>query len=398
MPKILYPIDINKLNTLKDEVCVKFGRNVAVHSDAIDLRASITTQIKLQVSTQTLKRVFGLINDATIPSIYTLNVLCMYIGYPDWKCYLDNKLSLKTNVMLKKSGVAIKDFYDKEIHEFWYNYYYSCRERAFEIYNEPETLEKEQLLVNLANIPAAQTPCFELFVNQDHLNNRSCKQGLKAYIKGKNTTEAILFGNSLLYLGAYLAENAIEANYYASNLSPVFDLTNVLPLPVIRRSLCLLMDSGWKGNDTTDLADIVIAECAELNSDLPAIPNAASMAIQHLLLAAMPDVAFKVYQQVQLYPKNSSEHPSHNLYLHSVKTLEALVLAWNGCIEQSFELFVTIDVSRYEFYFSKLYNSFYCILAMIHGDRNAYHKLKFLVHETGYKRLLKLVNLNMLLA
>ncbi len=75
------------IRQLKDDVEAKFGRKIAYASDCESLSEQIQISTNRQLSSSTLKRIFGIIKSTFELSKFTLDTLSMYIQYPDWQAY-----------------------------------------------------------------------------------------------------------------------------------------------------------------------------------------------------------------------------------------------------------------------------------------------------------------------
>lgn len=75
---------------LKDEIQTKFGRSISYAIDCEELSNLIKSQTNRQVSSSTLKRLFGIIKSSFNLSKYTLDTLSIFLQFDDWKEFLNN--------------------------------------------------------------------------------------------------------------------------------------------------------------------------------------------------------------------------------------------------------------------------------------------------------------------
>lgn len=75
---------------LKDEIQSKFGRNVSYANDCEELSELIRHQTNRQVSSSTLKRLYGVIKSSFDVSLYTLDTLSIFLEFKNWQAFLNN--------------------------------------------------------------------------------------------------------------------------------------------------------------------------------------------------------------------------------------------------------------------------------------------------------------------
>ena len=78
---------IPELAYLLTEVEKKYGRRIATTTDFESLSVVIEHQIGEQISSSTLKRLWGYVSLNPTPRIATLDVLSRYVGYKDFKSF-----------------------------------------------------------------------------------------------------------------------------------------------------------------------------------------------------------------------------------------------------------------------------------------------------------------------
>lgn len=72
----------------------KLGRRIRYPKECDALAVAIRESIGERISSSTLKRIFGFIQPASSPSLYTLDLLSIFLGYNDWED-LENELELR---------------------------------------------------------------------------------------------------------------------------------------------------------------------------------------------------------------------------------------------------------------------------------------------------------------
>lgn len=80
----------NQLSNLRNDIEQKFSRQVKTPADFEALSEDIRQNTKQNISTSTLKRLWGYVKSKPSHHIYTLNVLAIYLGYGSWQDYSRN--------------------------------------------------------------------------------------------------------------------------------------------------------------------------------------------------------------------------------------------------------------------------------------------------------------------
>ena len=80
----------NQLSILRNDIEQIFSRQVKTPSDFVALSEDIQQKTKQNISTSTLKRLWGYVKSKPSHRIDTLNVLAIYLGYGSWQDYSRN--------------------------------------------------------------------------------------------------------------------------------------------------------------------------------------------------------------------------------------------------------------------------------------------------------------------
>ena len=198
---------------LKSEIQATFGKNIKTSRDCLLLSNDIFNKISFEIHSNTLRRFFGLIKSAHFQSLTTLDILSKYCGFSSF----DEFLKLKN----KKYVTDNKDLYPDSI----LNYLVSLFRETYIEESEDKTFRSvvKQTIIFLQRHPEitdrfqraisktknGQDFYFEQFINLDGLNS-FYGEGLRYYLIDKQTTEAQIFGHSLLCLKNWLTENNSE--------------------------------------------------------------------------------------------------------------------------------------------------------------------------------------------
>lgn len=75
---------------VKKQIEEKLGTEIRYHSDLEYLCGCIEKETKQRISLNTLKRLFGFIDDIKEPRLYTLDTIALYLGYKNWDVYISS--------------------------------------------------------------------------------------------------------------------------------------------------------------------------------------------------------------------------------------------------------------------------------------------------------------------
>ncbi len=83
----------------------KYSRKLNTSTDFDEFSLVLKSEVDIEVSPSTLKRLWGYVNDRHIPRIRTLDILSMYVGYSDFKEFCN---CLKQSVKFNSSFFGTK--------------------------------------------------------------------------------------------------------------------------------------------------------------------------------------------------------------------------------------------------------------------------------------------------
>jgi hypothetical protein len=90
MPRIKHQIQEEHLIKLQSLVSYVFGKKILNSTDCIELSQGIFDKVKSSVSSDTLRRFFGLIETKTQPSLFTMEILSKYVGFAGYYDFVDS--------------------------------------------------------------------------------------------------------------------------------------------------------------------------------------------------------------------------------------------------------------------------------------------------------------------
>lgn len=191
--------------SLKKELENSFGRKVISSRDCLQMVDDIYQKTGYTVNANTLRRFFGLVKSNYSASPSTLSILLKYCGFNSPEELENISTGIKTDTSINK----------EEVHHFLVSLFKSMpveennnsaadslvQQTVLFLERNPELIEKFQR--EIASTPAGQYYYFERSVNMDRLNDYY-GNGLRYYLRAKNTNEAIIFTHSVQVLRYWL--------------------------------------------------------------------------------------------------------------------------------------------------------------------------------------------------
>lgn len=236
--------------TLKEEVELTFGRPVFTAKDCMELRSEIFNRTKVQISPNTLRRLFGLVKATNGPSKATLNVLAQYCGFYSLSDVPQSTQRIGEPEMIHREHVL----------NFLYGLFQEVpieemkKEILLELVkNILLLLNREQELANLfqrqiAKTPNGQTLYFEQFIHLDKLNDYY-GDGLRYYMYEKKTVEAECFGYSMLTFRYWLSGDDEKLRQSFEQLQAIYPPYGKNPFIVGRYYAARLFYAHIEGED-----------------------------------------------------------------------------------------------------------------------------------------------------
>jgi hypothetical protein len=102
MSRIKHKIPEQHLTELKSLVEYAFGKKILNVNDCNNLSDSIFLKVKSSVSSDTLRRLFGLIETKTQPSLYTLETLSKFVGFSGYNDFTNSTVLVGKHFFYKQ--------------------------------------------------------------------------------------------------------------------------------------------------------------------------------------------------------------------------------------------------------------------------------------------------------
>jgi len=221
--KVLNEFDNSSFDVLRNEIHETLGKKIKTAGDCLRLSMDISNKISITVNSNTLRRFFGLVKTDYSPSSTTLDILSKYCGFNSFDEFINLKIKKASlydqNVGIYEESILnhfISLFKNTPVKEYDDpTFYFLVKEIIIFLQRHPELIDKFQKAVAKTN--NGQNFYYEQFINMDNLNSFYGK-GLKYYLMEKKTTEAQIFGHSLLCLKSWLTADNVGVNKHYDEL------------------------------------------------------------------------------------------------------------------------------------------------------------------------------------
>jgi len=242
------------LDELKNFTNNTFTEPIKYSFQCEELSKHIKKMTGSYISAQTLRRLYGFIKSDFYPSIKTVNVLSLYNGFPNWHSFTEQHTNKNFQALtLDQEASLYLSFYEIDIKEERdMNYHNAAKNIALRILFNPQLLSK--LSSSLAGNPVSQIYFFERFPYTDGLGSPIYKRSIQQYLQ-KNTTEAQIYGNSLLFLSAFLCDKPKELNRTFDQLVQFKIDENIHPFAIARYLGSKLLYYQSKNKSLKELMD-----------------------------------------------------------------------------------------------------------------------------------------------
>lgn len=387
-----------KLPELRGEIETVFGKKIHSYLECKELHDAIQEKTGFNISVNTLRRFFGIVNAVSSPSTFTLNILSSYCGY---KSFADFSLNYKP-VEIKSNSFAsdflaylISQFENIPVnHENDVTYLNMVRNTILSLKRYPDLFRLLQ--AQIAKTPNGQNYYFEKFVNIDELNGYY-GDGLRFYLAEKKTVEAQLFGHSLLALKHWLSlENQSFYDEYEQVMQFVPD-TSIHPSVTGRYFTTQLLHAYLQKTDRSQILQeaknfySIIAPVQYKHQGFPCFELTYTAGL--ILIGEWGEALYYLRENnfIRTFrmasKKTTGLKDADETLFDSLFVYEALALAQLGRIKEAKELYNQIKPTEFYFLTKKVDFILQIKLGAILGKiRNSEKQLSSLIEETGFKR------------
>lgn len=218
--------------SIKQHISDRFGKPITFSNECEELSLHIKYVTGVKISAQTLRRLLGFIKDDVKPNTSTLKVICEYCGLDEVDQLYQSNNNQLTSIDLEKISL-LKGFYDIELTlGYDFNYQKACGNIAQKIINQPKYLEALSGFLTKSSV--AQIFFFERFPFIDGIAG-NYKKHFKRYVQSKKNNEAQLFGNCILFLGAFLTQHKKDMIHYIKLINSIVVNPEMHPFPQARK-------------------------------------------------------------------------------------------------------------------------------------------------------------------
>ncbi len=229
-------IEERVFNHLREKICARFGRKIATATDCEALSHTLQRELALSVSTQSLRRFFGLIKHSGGFSTYTKNALAAYCGFQDFDTCKENLLQ-------------------NDIYSFFQQTTEDIDGR--DLWNLSEALcmsisQSPTLLMSVHQDFLSYPPARKYFIEHHPMRDLACTpyaQYFHEYLKYSRDNEAKLFAYGFLFMGAFLSENAEMMELYFNRVTQTELTPEVYVLPAARKLGVALLYADFTDNN-----------------------------------------------------------------------------------------------------------------------------------------------------
>ena len=221
---------------LQKRVTEKFGKKIYTATDCENLAHDLKENLNEVVSSQTLRRFFGLIKATSKTSIFTLDLLSRYCGFEDYENFRQSCCSGELEQFFGSGEDNGKNFWTKSEQ--------LCRD----ISGSPELLITTHY--RLMSFPLVRKYFMENHPMRDMLGT-VYSQYFLSYLKFNQTNEAKIFAYGFLFQSAFLLENDELLELVHSKVSETELTPDVHVIPAGLKFGVMLLYADYTGDEAS---------------------------------------------------------------------------------------------------------------------------------------------------
>lgn len=386
-------VQTRHLYILRQEVEKVFGQKVITSSDCYLLADDIFQKTKIKLSFNTLRRFFQLMDAVYPPSANTIHVFVKYCGFSSEEEFYNYKRQQVVHKEEKSEDSLLAYLY----HLFKNLSVPDTNDATFIgfVHQTIDFIKRFPALVDVFQQKIAKTEngqkfYFEKFINIDKLNF-FYGDGLRYYMAAKNTTEAQIFGHSLLCFKDWLTVNdaffeihykelmvtkpdeklnfSVGGHYYAAKILYAEAFNSDVEKTLIRaRHYYTAVKHGINKNK--------------------ALPQFELAIINALVLTGWYEEAFYYIDEALQY--NSCHMPSFMDYtvFDTLQLYKAVALAKCSQANAARDIFAAINPNRFYFLSKQYHTILYLLLKqLLTFKKTEQEHIQDLIEGTGFIRL-----------
>ena len=385
---------ISIIPLLRRELISSFGRNVKSSRDCLLLSQDIYLKISEQISTNTLRRLFGLVNTGFSPSQSTLDILCRYCGFETLEDLIQRRSEHLPAKPEEPDGeilisYLVSFFQSTPTKEYTDETFLAIVKNTLLFLKQYPKL-RERFQRAIAKTRLGQEYYYEQFINIDELNS-FYGEGLRFYLLEQRTPYAQIFGYALLGLKAWLTDNKKDLRYYYDELMGYHLTKDMHPALCGRYFATQLYHADIWGRPVESILSnaqkchATFSPKAGSYRQFPAFEYAFSFAL----------IVTGHYEDALYYIRYGHKHYTSRPgyldigYYQGMLLIEAFALARLGRIAEAETVYKTIQPSLFYVLSRKAKTIIYLHLEKTLNRKvpDYEERIRSLVHETGFTRL-----------
>lgn len=266
MPRKRTEIDVENLEVLKEQLLSIANLQLKRSVDCDKLAKVVSSQTKEYINGISFKRLFGFTKYPFNPSIQTLDIMSRYVGCRNWYDF-ESTLADKHPISKQELDIYLS-FYDidfvNDVEPHEGGFQSVSRKIACRFRDDSNALVRN--IDSLVSQPYAQIFFIEHFPDYDNLCNYFYKV-FEEYLKYKNTQEAQLFGNCMLFLKSFWLCDKKDCGKYLQQINKIKVDSNIHPYVIGRFYACNLLYASFfkKGGHI----DEIYSDFFTLRKELP---------------------------------------------------------------------------------------------------------------------------------
>lgn len=345
------------------------------------------------VNANTLRRFFGLVKADYPPSSSTLNILARYCGFnsiDEIEKITPGKITDEDNINKEEVlRYLVALFRNTQVsgHYQEMTFYPLVEQTIVFLERNPSLIDKFQR--EIAKTPTGQYYYYEKLPNIDRLNGYY-GEGLRYYLRAKNTEEGKIFAHSMQVFRYWLTKNTAELKHHISEMMPIAVASDFPPHILGRYIAARLYDANVKNEPI----DSILADAKRFHGGIKAVredspfsfPDFELIICEALLLTGNYEEGSEYVWHGKTYLSDSGQDKN---------TLFNLWEEFAGIRRDDKSKKRRNVTEKQPFYhsFSKKYNAIVEWLSINPQQGNgvsADQQLSDLIKETGYKQFLSL--------
>ncbi|GEO08169.1 hypothetical protein [Segetibacter aerophilus] len=384
-------MEVKKVTFLKEEVEKTFGRKILIASDCDSLSKDIYRQTNVKLSLNTLRRFFNLIKSKYQVSLFTLDLLSRYCGFPSFSELAKDGEALPQNSndpgLLNFLTLLFSDSDVKCINDVTYiNLIHTTI-----VYLDKKPNIIDQLQRRIAKTSNGQIFYYEQSINIDKLDSYY-GVGLCYYLNEKRTVEAQIFGNALLCFRYWLTMNKEGIKKHHKEVLCYTIYENIPPSIAGRYFATQLYFAEAFNREISSILTRArefyssIKPSKFIYQDFPAFEYILSEAL--VLTNQYDEALFYINEAIKKRNNKVAPHVDLRLF-ESIYLNQAIALANTGKEEKSIDILETITSMNF-YFLSRNFNRilYFSLQQTIRKRKSIDEQLRYLVEQTGFKKLL----------